>query len=381
MKGTVLSVLDRLHKEIKNKNKELLGGATKGAKEVEKFRNTTQSHIELLGSQIANYQASGSAIKSTEDPYIVRRGVLHRLHKQVMEENTNHHDLIQVQANFAQFESHIIEIIQQAMMSFTQIITSQSQREQTLWSDILNNCQVIPPNLEWDGFVHRNQALLVDPASPDRSVEAIGFPNQNHASTQALIEGTLERKSRNKLSFAGYTTGYYVVTPSKYLHEFKDNDNIRKDPSPELSIYLPDATIGSTNGEKFNIKGKDVSKGLGSKLSGTSEIAFKAHSAADAAKWHEIIRSVVGAGPGEGGSPLSPLSPAGSQQGSMSLPGQTLAPMQTQTTGTVTGGQVVDSPVGGQQAQTQLQPEKINASDFAPGTVVNASDFPPEKKS
>ncbi|KAG4028355.1 hypothetical protein MFRU_022g00750 [Monilinia fructicola] len=358
IKGTVLPILDRLHKEIKHKSKELLSGASKGAKEVEKARSITQKHIELLGSQTSNYQSAGSSMKSNEDPYIVQRGIIHRLHKQVLEENTNRHDLIQVQNNFAQFESHIIEIIQQTMMSFTQIVTSQSQREQTLWADILNNCQGVPTNLEWDGFVTRNQALLIDPNAPDRSVESINFPNQNHASTQALIEGTLERKSRNKLSFAGYTTGYYVVTPSKYLHEFKDNDNIRKDPVPELSIYLPDATIGSTNGEKFNVKGKDVSKGIGSKLSGTSEIAFKASSPADATKWWEVIRSVTGSGPADGSSsgPTSPLSPTGSA----AYPAEK-SPAPIQTAGTISGGETVTSPV----AQTPVG----NATDFAPGAV------------
>ncbi|KAK6598822.1 PH domain-containing protein [Botrytis cinerea] len=359
LKGTVLPILDRLHKEIKNKSKELLSGASKGAKEVDKARNITQKHIELLGSQTANYQSSAASMKSAEDPYVVHRGILHRLHKQVLEENTNRHDLIQVQNNFAQFEAHVIEIIQQTMMSFTQIITSQSQKEQTFFSDILNTCQGVPANLEWEGFVNRNQALLVDPNAPDRSVEAISFPNQNHASTQALIEGSLERKSRNKLSFAGYTTGYYVVTPSKFLHEFKDNDNIRKDPVPELSIYLPDAIIGSTSGEKFNIKGKDVSKGIGSKLSGTSEIAFKAHSAADANKWYEVIRSVAGSGPAEATSPmgpLSPTSPADSKQSSMSYPAEK-QPESIQTGGTITGGETVASPV------------TTNTTDFAPGTV------------
>lgn len=353
----MLPILDRLHKEIKHKSKELLSGASKGAKEVDKARNITQKHIELLGTQTANYQSSAASMKSAEDPYVVHRGILHRLHKQVLEENTNRHDLISVQNNFAQFEAHVIEIIQQTMMSFTQIVTSQSQREQTLWSDMLNTCQGVPANLEWEGFVHRNQALLIDPNAPDRSVEAISFPNQNHASTKALIEGSLERKSRNKLSFAGYTTGYYVVTPSKFLHEFKDNDNIRKDPVPELSIYLPDAVIGSPSGEKFNIKGKDVSKGIGSKLSGTPEIAFKAHSAADATKWFEVIRSVVGTGPAEATSPLSPTSPIDSRQSSASYPVEK-QPASIQTGGTITGGETVTSPMA-----------TTNATDFAPGTV------------
>ncbi|KAI9645166.1 hypothetical protein NHQ30_005900 [Ciborinia camelliae] len=338
LKATVLPILDRLHKEIKNKSKELLSGAAKGAKEVEKARNTTQKHIELLGSQAASYQSYGTAMKSAEDPYVVQRGILHRLHKQVLEENTNRQDLIQVQNNFAQFEAHVIEIIQQTMMSFTSIITSQSQREQTHWADMLNNCQVIPPNLEWEGFVSRSQAILIDPNAPDRSVESISFPNQNHASTQPLIEGTLERKSRNKLSFAGYTTGYYVVTPSKFLHEFKDSDNVRRDPVPELSIYLPDAIIGSTSGEKFNVKGKDVSKGIGSKLSGTSEIAFKAHSADDAKKWQQIIMSVAGSGPAEAATsgPTSPTSPPG-------YPAEK-TPASIQTSGTISGKEMVTSP-------------------------------------
>jgi len=115
---------------------------------------------------------------------------------------------------------------------------------------------------------------------------------------------------------SGYSTGYYVVTPSKYLHGFKDNDNYRTDPTPELSIYLPDAVIGATNGEKFNVKGKDLSGGISSKLSGSSEIAFKAHTAADAETWFEVIKSTAGASPGSilpsaNSEPNSPISPVG----------------------------------------------------------------------
>ncbi|KAH8684608.1 hypothetical protein BGZ60DRAFT_366083 [Tricladium varicosporioides] len=335
IKGSVLPILDRLHKEIKNKSKELSSGAAKGAKEVEKARNTTQKHIELLGQQTANFSSSGGKMNSSEDPYIVRRGVLHRLSQQVMHENNNRHDLISVQNNFAQFEQHIIEVIQQALMTFNQFVTGQAQKQQELYSDMLATAQRIPPEFEWTNFTQRSSAMLIDPNSPERTVEGIAFPNQDHKSTKPLVEGTLERKSRNKLSFSGYSTGYYVVTPSKFLHEFKDNDNLRKDPVPELSIYLPDAVIGSTNGEKFNVKGKDVSKGIGSKLSGSSEIAFKAHSPSDAQKWYEVIRSVASNGPTAAYSsePTSPISPVEHRQ-----------PAPLQTSG-VTGKEAVASPV------------------------------------
>jgi len=209
-------------------------------------------------------------------------------------------------------------------MGFNQFIGGQAQKNQMIYGDMLLAAQRVPMDFEWANFTVRNGHMLQDPGSPDRTMDAVNFPNQHHKSTQPLIEGTLSRKSRNKLSLAGYTSHYYVVTPSKFLHEFKDNDNFRNDPIPELSIYLPDAIIGATNGERFNIKGKDVSKGLGSKLSGSPEIAFKAHTAADAEKWSEIIRTAAGAtGPAAPGlitsgsnstGPSSPTSP-GTERG------------------------------------------------------------------
>lgn len=241
--------------------------------------------------------------------------------------------------------------MQTALGSFNQLVGGQAQKTATIYSDMLGAAQRVPMDFEWLNFAMRNQHLLVDPNSPDRTVDSITFPNQNHASTKPLIEGTLSRKSRNKLSMSGYSTGYYVVTPSKFLHGFKDNDNIRADPTPDISIYLPDATIGAVAGDKFNVKGKDVSGGISGKLSGSSEIAFKAHTAADAQAWYEVIRSVAGASPGSltagsvaGSEPTSPISPTGEKRVVSQPPVYSAQPGQLQTQG-ITGAQTVASPV------------------------------------
>lgn len=350
LKATVLPILDRLHKEIKAKSKELSLGAVKTAKEVEKARNTTQKHIELLGQQTAGHDSAGGKVEPSADPYVVQRGVLHRLNKQVLEENNHKNDLIIVQANFVQFEAHVVEVIQQALGFFNQFVAGQSQKSQTLYADIVAQAQLITPDFEWQRFQERSSKILIDPDTPDRSVSAIEFPNQNHRSTKPLLEGRLERKSRNKLSLAGFTAGHYVVTSSGFLHEFKDTDNIRKDPTPELSIYLPEATIGSTNGDKFNVKGRDVSGGFSSKLSGSSEISFKAPTADIALKWFEVIRSIAGSGPGIGGlgaeEEFVPKSlDANPRPPSPTYPiSQHRLPPGIQTSG-VTGGSVVTSPV------------------------------------
>lgn len=312
LKGTVLPILERLHKEIKSKAKEIMHGAERSAKEVDKARNTTQKHVELLGQHTASFESAGGKMNPADDPYIVQRGVNHRLNKQVIEENNHRNDLIQVQSSFQAFEAHVIQVVQQAMEAFNAVAGGQAEKTRALYADMLGAAQRIPGDFEWQGFLHREGSALVDPNEAPRSLDAISFPNQNHSSTKPLIEGSLERKSRNKLSW-GTQTGYYVVTPSKFLHEFKDDDDLHNDPKPELSIYLPDATIGAPNGEKFNVKGKDKSSGLG-KLAGSTELAFKAHSPAEAQKWFEAIRTAAGASAGATGptyesTPASPITP------------------------------------------------------------------------
>ncbi|KAL8797801.1 MAG: hypothetical protein Q9195_000153 [Heterodermia aff. obscurata] len=310
IKGSVLPLLERLHTEIKHKSKELSGGAVKGSKNVDKARNVTQKHIELLGQHTASFASSGGKVDAANDPYILQRGVNHRLGKQVLEENNNRQDLIAVQNSFQQFEAHVIQTIQQAMAAFLQYIGGQLDRQRGMYADMVSTAQKIPPDFEFNGFIKRNSDYLIDPTAPKRTATNISFPNQNHASTQPLISGTLERKSRALGALKGYSSGFYAVTPSKYLHEFKDDDDFRKDPTAEMSLYLPDCTIGGISGEKFNVKGKDASKGkVGGALAMSHELSFKAHSPADAEKWWKAISEAAGASnvTNELPSPTSPV--------------------------------------------------------------------------
>ena len=92
-----MPILERLHAEIKNKSKELSSGADKGAKSVDKARNTTQKYVELLGQHTASFDSSGGKVDASNDPYIIQRNVRHHLHHQVLEENNNRQDLIAVE--------------------------------------------------------------------------------------------------------------------------------------------------------------------------------------------------------------------------------------------------------------------------------------------
>ncbi|PNS21910.1 Phosphatidylinositol 4,5-bisphosphate-binding protein SLM2 [Sphaceloma murrayae] len=312
LKGTVLPILERLHAEIKNKNKELTKGAGKGSKLVDKARNTTQKHIELLGQHTASFDSSGGKVHAHEDPYILQRGVYHRLNKQIVEENNNRQDLLSVQNSFAQFEAHIVQTFQDAINQFNQTVGHQADQQRAMYGDITANSSAIKPDFEWNGFIQRNNSVMIDPSGAPRSIDGVNFPNQNHRATQPMIAGSLEKKGK---VLKKYETNFYVVTPSKYLHEFKTDDDFAKDPTPENSLYLPDCVVGALDGLKFAVKGKDASKGtLGIKIAMSHEFQFKAHTPADAQKWHEILQQVAGQTSTElpDSSPSSPASRTGS---------------------------------------------------------------------
>jgi len=310
LKGSVLPIFERLHSEIKNKTKELTKGAGKGAKAVDKARNTSQKHIEYLGQHTAAFDSSAGGVKAHDDPYILQRQVYHRLNKQVIEENNNREDMLSVQNSFAQFEAHVLGTFQNGLSQFNSVMQNQTEQTRNMYGDMLGTSQRIAPDFEWNGFVKRNGGLLIDPSAPKRTVESIGFANQDHRATQPLIAGSLERKGK---MLSKYTTSFYVVTRSKYLHEFKTDDDFSKDPAPENSLYLPDCLIGAVDGVKFNVKGKDASKGaLASKMAMSHEFAFKAHTPQDAQRWHDTIASVAGQTTNERPETSAPTSPVGS---------------------------------------------------------------------
>jgi hypothetical protein len=293
--GIVLPILERLHVEIKNKTKELNTGAVKESKSLDKARNESQKYIELLGQYTAMFDSSGGRVDAQYDPYVLQRQLRHRLNKQILEDNNIRQDLLSVEDSFKQFEAHIIATVQNAVNSFNQLMSNQADRQKAMYGDIAATAQKIPPDFEWNGFINRNRDKMIDPNTPPRSMANVAFPNQGHRATKPLIEGSLERKSRALGRLGGYSAGYYAITPGGYLHEFKDDDDFREDPSPKMSLYLPDCTVGPVDGVKFTVKGKDVSGGrLSLKLATTSELKFRAHTPSDAAKWHSIILQLAG---------------------------------------------------------------------------------------
>jgi hypothetical protein len=164
LKSTVLPILERLHKEIRDRQKHVQSECEKSAKAVLKTRNNTQAHIELLGQQAAASESVGGASagghlklhhtntggkpKPENDPYVLKKGVLQRLAKQVAEENAQRQDLIGAQNHSSQFEAKIVQTVQQAIAAFSQTMHAQADLQKQLYSDIMGQSLLLP-EFDW----------------------------------------------------------------------------------------------------------------------------------------------------------------------------------------------------------------------------------------
>jgi hypothetical protein len=312
LKNRVLPALEVLHQEIKNKHRELSDSIGKNAKLAETARTATQKYVENLGQQIRSHEGSAGKFDAASDPYVIHRGVRHRYSKQIQDENNSRRELLAAQQAFPPFEANVLDTFQKALASFALYLGAQAEREQTLYTDVAAQAKEIPVDSEWNSFVSHHEGMILDPETPPKTMSDISFPYENHYTTKALIEGSLAQKKSGIGALKGYTSGHYVVTPCHYLHNFANSDNISKDYVPEISLYLPDCTIGAVSGSKFSLKGKDSSKNKVGKVGTTAlhsshELTFRAASEQEAQKWWNVLRDAAGRVTSEV-PPMSPLS-------------------------------------------------------------------------
>ena len=149
----------------------------------------------------------------------------------------------------------------------------------------------VPPEREWENFTNREPALLKPDHKP-RDPSQVTFPFDNHPLVKPVLEATLDRKST---MLKRRHTATYVLTPSGFLVEYKDNDPIAN-PEPSLALKLADCMLGPSPAKSgkagFTIKGKDSGKMVGR----THEYTFRTDNMSVAEQWWAAIEKVCGAG-------------------------------------------------------------------------------------
>ncbi|BFZ56602.1 hypothetical protein PYCC9005_003649 [Savitreella phatthalungensis] len=321
--STLVKGAKRLDGEIKDFVKRLDKDGVKGSKSVSKLQSDTEKHITLLGTHIAKSSGPASSIKASEDPYITHRGVLHRLHNQVTEENDHTDTLLALQKECADFEAQIVQSIQNLVSQLGSQASAEATNLQNSHNSLSQNTSTVTPTAVWGTFAQKGG--LLDAHAPKRSANSLVFAGKDDKATVPVIEGDLFRKGT---VIKKYNAGYYVLTPSGFLHEFKSKSH-ESDPEPEWSIDVSTCALGAHSSpqsqkNKFILSGK--TKGL---ISSKHDFAFQATSYEELVRWWTAIKKFAASSPNveetapgdESDSELaSPTTPAQQQQQHQAIP-------------------------------------------------------------
>ncbi|POW13648.1 hypothetical protein PSTT_03605 [Puccinia striiformis] len=272
------------------------------ASEVGTHRVESTRLLSQLAQGIAHSKSNPHSLAAKDDPVLIHRQVEAQLKAQLNFENSLTRMIIEYQKKAAELEKRVNVDIQTAVKEFeTARITAQEATNKH-WQSIHAGITQLDPELEWNEYAERSGHLISESVTM-REVSKIAFPGQNDDTTKAIKAGFLERKKRYTKH---YKEGYYVLTPSGYLHEHKSSDPI-KDGEPEMSIFMPNCTIGAPAARgsktfKWHVEGHKNSSGgvqVGSlkKIKSTLHIgrkdvafSFKARTFSEMTQWWELLQ-------------------------------------------------------------------------------------------
>ncbi|GAA5845392.1 hypothetical protein JCM9279_003014, partial [Rhodotorula babjevae] len=243
---TVIRDLEGVRSEIKQHITAVEKEASLLADDVEKEREKSKRDLLELQNGIDTFENSSTQMLPQKDPYLSHHIVENQLKKQVHKENDLQAALIRFQQQQPQFEENVSKSIQSAAKLYNEAQLTHAKEVAELQETIATALQRVEPTHEWEFFKSRDDTTLIDPNTPLRSVDAISFPGQAHASTNVLKEGFIERKKRFSKK---YTESYYVLTPSGYLHERKSS-NAQDTTAPSFSLFLPECSLSAPSKEK-----------------------------------------------------------------------------------------------------------------------------------
>ncbi|KIM33257.1 hypothetical protein M408DRAFT_326039 [Serendipita vermifera MAFF 305830] len=300
--SSIVSHLEKLRSEIKGHIRNVERDTGRLATTVARERESSTKQIAELARSIALFKNTPMAVTAKDDPYVQNILVAKQLQKQVLEENALQKSIVIMQQSSAHFEEGIVRSIQSTWQTFDEWQSRMSTTVQQTWRILGESMASLSPDREWVEFAARTDHLL-DPETPLRNPDVIEYPFKNDASVIAVHVGLLERKKRWSRS---WEEGYFVLTPSGWLHEYASSDpNARS--TPKFSVFLPLCTLGPpstqrSKSHKFVLEGKQDAQGsrrnsfkLPAKLGGNSThgYTFRARSHEEMMEWWQDCRMLV----------------------------------------------------------------------------------------
>ncbi|PHH56171.1 Phosphatidylinositol 4,5-bisphosphate-binding protein SLM1 [Ceratocystis fimbriata CBS 114723] len=281
----VIAALTSLRSELSSKIKEIRNLAGDFKSNIEQEIDNTKKSVRSLNDAISQ-NASGTepSVTGKSDPYLLRHSVDRQVEKQLKEENYIQQAHINLETSGRELESIVVYEIQKSFNAIAGMLKRESTLAYNTSEDLRSGVISMPRDAEWDHWLKSRDDMFLTNV-PRRTAQQIIYPGMDHPSCHMIRSGPLERKGKYLKSF---TAGWYVLLPT-HLHEFKSADS----PTPVMSLYLPDQTLGSHSASggsnnKFILKGRQT----GTLHRGHTWI-FRAESYQDMLGWYKDIKDLL----------------------------------------------------------------------------------------
>lgn len=321
IKQSVIPPLEELLAEIDQHHREIKDNSVSAMKDIEKLRIHTFKHMETLNGVV---NSGAIPTENRDDPYIVKRQMVGVLNSQLGRENDHARNVVAIQTNFAKFDSKVVQTIQTSLRDLEAIVSEYNNSSTNAHRAVSEKYSAVEHDQDWNVFQESNKDVFLPTKGFQRDPANLEFENKDHIYTKAIIEGPLNRKARVLRSLQ---LGFYVLTPSGFLHGFKSEDAI-KDPLPEVSLFVPECEIEPLDPrtpDEFKIYGKDRSSKLGTRRN----YVFRTLNAGDAQLWHEALyevsHDITNASVGPVAPVPVPVAASSPSRGFASVPGTTSA--------------------------------------------------------
>ncbi|KAK9760420.1 hypothetical protein K7432_015545 [Basidiobolus ranarum] len=236
----IVGNLSRLKAEIKTRllstKKEIIGHESNLGRERQTSAKIISEYDQACHA--ADSHTSASIKPTPTDPWLVYNGLQRQLHKQIIEENGFHKSMISTQKSLEIFEASIVETLKTTLESYYKWRTTYTTKLLEQINVANEAITTLTPNLEWNAFFEKNKPPLIDPQSPETSIEAINYPNKENQLTVPKKYGVMERQGG---MFKSARKDHCFITPSGFLHGYSNADPTTG--APEFSIHLPSSVL------------------------------------------------------------------------------------------------------------------------------------------
>ncbi|KAI8330983.1 hypothetical protein BC941DRAFT_360835, partial [Chlamydoabsidia padenii] len=243
-------------------------------------RQQADNMVNQLDNAVKYVHHTPDKVSPTEDPALLNLSVVQAFKSLYNEENQLHENVIQLQRETATVEQRIFGSLSNVTSNWENFLIENRMDARSLVDKVTSTITNIQPNSDWNEFVRRNQFQLVNEKATYKTDDEMSYANQSNSLCIPTKVNFLNRKNALKK----WKEGLYVLTPCGYLHGFKNAKHFETDPlSPDLSIFLPHATVSSTDEQAadlcFQISGRKKT------LGGQKAFIFQANDESDLADW------------------------------------------------------------------------------------------------